>query len=47
MLCAEHTMETSICRESIMRHYGITRNAAFMITKEVTLPARLRGDKDD
>ena len=37
---AEQSKGTSICRESIlMRHYGITRNAAFMITKEVALPA--------
>ena len=39
----------SISRESIMRHYGITRNEAFMIAKEpeVALAARLRGDRDD
>ena len=44
---AEQSKGTSICRESIIRHYGTTRNAAFMITKEVALPARLRGDRDD
>ena len=47
MLCVEHSKGMSICRESTMRHYGITRNAVFMITKEVALPARLRGDRDD
>ena len=49
MLCVEHSKGMTICRESTMRHYGIMmwRNAAFMITKEVALPARLRGDRDD
>jgi len=48
MLCVEHSKGTSFSRESTMRHYGIMRhNAAFKITKEVALPARLRGDRDD
>ena len=48
MLCVEHSKGRTICRESTVKHYGIMRrNAAFMITKEVALPASLRGDRDD
>ena len=44
MLSAENSKRTSISNETLT---DITRNAAFMITKEVALPVRLRGDRDD